>query len=315
MRRIDISLKQQTPLRTHRLTALVFGGPEDHPHAYLQAGLHADEVPAFLTMVHLRRRLCEIESEGLIAGRVTLVPVANPIGLSQRVLGEPEGRYDLADGKNFNRGFPDLSKAALSRLGGERKIDAGAVREALTAALDAEDACNQTSALRLALMRLALDADLVLDLHSDINAVLHLVTVRAFATSLAPLAARLGAARMLLTNDGGPPRVFDEAMSLPRLRLAERFPEARLVRAATIELRGNRDVDHENAKHDANAILDYLAVAGIITRAVTASASSPARGNSCRCADAGYCDEPRNPGLSRTTRRGCGQRRGGGRDH
>lgn len=269
MHRHELSLPQQTPLTTQSLRYLVFGDERAHPRVYIQAGLHADETPAFLTMVHLRRRLLELEQQGRLIGRVTLVPVANPIGLSQRVLGEPEGRYDLADGSNFNRAFPDPFDAAMCRLAERERlgvpVDAEAVSTALSEALEEETAPDQTSALRLALMRLAIDADLVLDLHSDLNAVVHLITHRAFGAELLPLAARLGAQRLLLT-DSRKPAVFDEAVALPRLRLAERFPGAsiRPFAAATLELRGNRDVGHDLASHDAAAIIDHLAERGIV---------------------------------------------------
>ena len=55
---------------------------------------------------HLREQLLALEAEGRIEGEIVLVPSANPIGLAQRVLAAPVGRFDLANGMNFNRGYP-----------------------------------------------------------------------------------------------------------------------------------------------------------------------------------------------------------------
>ena len=75
---------------------------------YLQASLHADEVPAMLVAHHLRGALAECEARGEIDGEIVLVPMANPIGLAQTVLGHPFGRFDLTTGTNFNRGYKNL---------------------------------------------------------------------------------------------------------------------------------------------------------------------------------------------------------------
>ena len=72
---------------------------------YIQASLHADEVPAMLVAHVLRRELERLDAEGRVRGDVILVPAANPIGLSQVVHGAPFGRFDLASGTNFNRAF------------------------------------------------------------------------------------------------------------------------------------------------------------------------------------------------------------------
>jgi uncharacterized protein len=106
----------------------------------------------------------------------------------------------------------------------------------------------------------------VLDLHSDINATVHVMAHHVVAEPLLSLAARLGAKRLVLTDGSQTPRVFDEAIVLSHLCLNERFPEARvkLPTVATLELRGNRDVGHDAAAHDAGAILDFLADQGVV---------------------------------------------------
>ncbi|MFU1924814.1 succinylglutamate desuccinylase, partial [Klebsiella pneumoniae] len=68
------------------------------------------------------------------------------------------------------------------------------------------------------LYRHACDADLVLDLHCDFEAAIHLYTLPQQWPAFASLAARLGAAVGLLAEESGGGS-FDEACSVPWLRL------------------------------------------------------------------------------------------------
>src|SRR4051794_4796187 len=77
------------------------------PSVYMQASLHANELPAMLVAQHLIALLDAADAGGRIIGEIVIVPVANPIGLGQAVDGVHLGRYELATGQNFNRGFFD----------------------------------------------------------------------------------------------------------------------------------------------------------------------------------------------------------------
>ena len=63
-----------------------FGTPGEGEKIYLQASLHADELPGMLVLHHLQPLLAAAEAEGRIHGEIVLVPVANPIGLAQTLL-------------------------------------------------------------------------------------------------------------------------------------------------------------------------------------------------------------------------------------
>src|SRR5215472_15596053 len=89
---------------TRGLSAWRYGKPGARPKAYLQAAIHADEIPGMLVMHHLLPLLDAAAAAGEIAGELIVVPVANPIGLSQSINGTHLGRFDLAGGGNFNRG-------------------------------------------------------------------------------------------------------------------------------------------------------------------------------------------------------------------
>ena len=102
-----IDLISATPGQRQVLTVLRFGQPGAGPKAMIQAALHADEVPAMLVAQKLRTLLDALEAQGQMRGEVILVPYANPLGLSQHLLGQHQGRFDLRDGINFNRNVPD----------------------------------------------------------------------------------------------------------------------------------------------------------------------------------------------------------------
>jgi uncharacterized protein len=241
----------------------------------IQASLHADEVPGLLVAHHLRSRLAGLEARGALRGEVVLVPFANPIGLSQRVLHAYQGRFDLASGENFNRHYAELVPRACGLLEPELRAGAEAsvarVRTALREACAALPATTELESLRRALLTLAIDADVVLDLHSDNEAVLHLYTATQLWADIEPLA-RLMGSRTVLVADRSGDDPFDEACSMVWPRLAEELTK-RLGRpvtlphacvAVTVELRGERDVDHALAAADAAALVEYLAWRGLV---------------------------------------------------
>ena len=135
MKTVHHSLTRNTPGVSIGLQSLHFGTPGQGPKATLQAALHADEIPGLLVAHHLRARLAALEAEGRIAGEIVLVPVANPIGLAQRVLQSVEGRFDLASGENFNRHYADLFDAVATQVDGkltfDAKLNVAIVRDAL----------------------------------------------------------------------------------------------------------------------------------------------------------------------------------------
>ncbi|KND59907.1 Succinylglutamate desuccinylase/aspartoacylase [Candidatus Burkholderia verschuerenii] len=240
---------------------------------YVQASLHADETPAMLTAWALKKRLATLEAEWRVRGEIVLVPVANPIGLSQHVLGQFVGRFETNSGHNFNRGFPMPSAAAMiDRAGTQLSRDDAAhnarlLRAVLCDMLDETTAKNEFESLRLTLLRLASAADIVLDLHCSLEATMHLYTSPASWPALELLARYIGANGVLLATDSGG-QSFDEVHALLwnqlRALMGEGLPLAAPNIAATLEHRGQRDVDYDSAQHDADAIVDFLIARGVI---------------------------------------------------
>ena len=257
---------------THRsLTALRFGDTGARPKFYLQTGLHADEIPGLLVAQHLRAKLVELEAAGRLLGEIVLVPAANPIGLAQQVSGSHIGRFCLTDGQNFNRGFPQLvdglARRIDGRLGAVERDNTTVIRAALLDELAAQPAISEHQSLKHALLRHAVDADYVLDLHCDTEAVVHVYTGTALVERGRLLARLLGAHALLVAEASGDDP-FDEACSRPWWELAARFPRHPIglsCFAATVELRGAADVDHATAADDARALVDFMIVSGVVS--------------------------------------------------
>ncbi|HDL8464086.1 TPA: succinylglutamate desuccinylase/aspartoacylase family protein [Yersinia enterocolitica] len=255
-----------------QLTSFHFGQPGVGEKIYLQAGLHADELPGMLVLHYLKRLLSQAERRGEIQSEIIIVPIANPVGIAQVLLNSGIGRFDLVSGRNFNRDFPDLAKLVSQRPRAEtlseKETTPQQIRRAMVAALQSLPALSEVDALRQHLLMLACDADLVLDLHCDDRAILHLYADPAWQTSVDVLAQFLHIDTVLLSQDSGGGS-FDEACGLPWHRLAAHYPNlAPACMAVTVELRGQQDVSHPLASADAERIYQYLqhrgAIAGVV---------------------------------------------------
>ncbi len=237
--------------------------------ALIQASLHADEIPPMLVAQHLRRRLLALEQAGRLRGEIVLLPACNPIGLSQQVAGRMQGRFELSTGHNFNRHYADLAASAAARvqLGDSAADNTRLLRAALHQALSATPALTPLNALRQHLQGLAIDADVVLDLHCDNDAVMHLYGTPHHAAQLEQLSACLKSPLALIAEESGD-WPFDEACSMvwPRLQklLGDRHPVELACFAATVEHRGETDVAHAWAEQDAEGLLRFLGAQGFI---------------------------------------------------
>jgi predicted deacylase len=256
---------------TFQLRSFHYGTPGAGKKVYIQAALHADEVPAMLVAHFLRQELDRLAAAGRIHGEIILVPAANPIGLSQTIHGAPFGRYDLATGINFNRAYKhvasDLKQSLRGLLGPDAQANVRLIRRHARASLASWLPTSSTGLLKKTLLTMAIDADLILDLHCDNEAVLHLYTGAALADAVQPLADLMGAHALLLASEsGGEP--FDEACSRLWWELAAHFgPDTPIPPAGvaiTVELRGESDVRYELAQGDAHALLQYLARQGVL---------------------------------------------------
>jgi uncharacterized protein len=225
-----------------RIPVLRFKGSGGGPAAYLQAALHADELPGVATIDALCAKLRRAETAGDIKGDITIVPWANPIGLQQQLHGAWQGRYDLDTRVNFNRDFPLLDRPDPALLPSREVVLPAGTR------------------LKTQLLSLAMPAEIVLDLHCDEVSLLYLYIPASLWPAMSDLAAAMDTGAVLAWDgDGG--GAFDEACITPWLRSGADLG-GRAV--STVELRGRADIDAELAERDAAGLFRFLAGRGVI---------------------------------------------------
>ncbi|WP_458369738.1 succinylglutamate desuccinylase/aspartoacylase family protein [Pseudomonas fluorescens] len=239
--------------------------------AYIQANLHADEFPGMRTAWELKKRLAELEERGLLKGIIELVPVANPLGLGQLILGNHQGRFDAGSGKNFNRDFVELSELVASQLDGHLGSDPNAnvqlIRRTMSNVLaNLPPASSQLQHVQRLLLSHACSSDVVLDLHCDAEAVVHMYALPQLWPKLTSLAAHIGSQVGLLVEVAGG-NSFEESCSLPWLKLSRMFPQVPVPLACvavTVELGGQADTGCIENKAHAEGILAFLAEQDLI---------------------------------------------------
>jgi hypothetical protein len=260
------------------ITSFHFGQPGQGEKVYIQASLHADELPGMLVAWQLKHQLLALEAAGRLQGEVVLVPVANPIGLNQNQSLNLLGRFELQSGQNFNRHYPALAQAIYPairmQLGDNAATNTLLIRQHIRQYLALLQPETELQSLRLTLLSLATDADIVLDLHCDSRAGLHLYTGTPLWPQCEPLSRYLGACASLLATESGD-NPFDEACSQPWWQLndllAQEQRSAKIALsclAVTVELRGQYDVNQAQAKQDAQGILNFLRFRGVIDEVV-----------------------------------------------
>jgi hypothetical protein len=295
--RSKITLPSMTPGTARSIAWLRFGHAGARPKVYIQAAIHANELPGAMALHHLMPMLTKADRAGRIKGEVIVVPTVNPIGQSQLVGNDHPGRYDLLSRDNFNRNWPDLSGPVAERVGPRLGRDAATnvdlIRKAALAALKAMNPMNELQTMRVEMLTLSIDADIVLDLHCDMEAALHLFTAAPDIKGVAQeLAAELGVQATLYNEPFAEALTFSGVNGAMWPRLAARFPDAAIPQAcfsSTVELRSQHEVNHELGASDAGNLYRYLVRRGIVAGRVgplprLKSAPTPISGM-----DVGYC--------------------------
>jgi len=268
---------------TAHLTSFHYGSPGSGKKVYIQAAVHADEVPAMLVAHFLRQELERLVAEGRIKGEVILVPAANPLGLSQVIHGAPFGRYHLSTGTNFNRLYrhvaDDLKKSLEGKLGSDVDANVALIREEARRQVGLWEPKDDGETLKKTLLAMAIDADIVLDLHCDNEALMHMYTGTPLVEAVEPLMVLLDA-RVLLVAKASGGEAFDEACSRLWWDLADHFEGTAIPPACiavTVELRGENDVRYDYARQDAAALLQYLGHQGVLDIPLAPLPETPCR--------------------------------------
>jgi predicted deacylase len=256
---------QTSHLAVHRF------GPSNAEKVYIQAGLHADEHPGMLVAQRLIAKLIELDHANQLAAQFVVVPFANPIGLNQRIFGHVNGRCDLATGQNFNRGMAvdrtNIGSGVLAMLSDDLDNNDAVFRNWLQTQVTQGEALFGITNLHKTLLSLSIDAHYVLDLHCDYVALPH-VFYGSHQHQDGQLLTQCMSAQVALEEDVTGIVAFDGTHTQPWV-LAQNLSEQPLFKqpcfAATIELRGQADVNIELAEQDAEGILEFFAQKGLIT--------------------------------------------------
>ena len=233
----------------YALRIVRFAGTGHGPTVYMQAGLHAQELPGFVAIERLLPLLETAEAEGRIRSKITLVPHANPIGQAQALFHDNLGRFDFHARTNFNRSFP---------LPGGPTYD--------------PQLGTAVAFLKSTLMDLSEDADIVLDLHCDDEGPVYLYVPDACWPEAQKLGDALGAVAVLTwIGEGG--GAFEDAVIKRWLATHAGRPLTGKV-VSTVELRGMLDVDTDLADTDAAGLYAYLVAIGAVEDQLAAKAST-----------------------------------------
>jgi predicted deacylase len=238
------TLVGDTPDVTFTFSVYRFDGGRDAPSAYIQAALHADELPGVVAVDALMPLLRKAEAEGRFLGKLTIAPHANPIGHGQFLFGDPQSRFHLRTRTNFNREFPLLETPDTSRL------------NSVSSALSVDQR------LKARLLQLSVGHDIVLDLHCDDEGVPYLYVPKILWPAMSDVAAAMNMQAVVLW-DGSSGSSFDEASISPYLNDSTVDLARRVV--TTVEYRGVRDVRADLAEADALGIYRVLVARGVIS--------------------------------------------------
>lgn len=237
---------------------------------YIQAGLHADEWPGLLMLQHLIPKLEQLEAAGQLLAQFVIVPFANPIGMNQHIFGLTTGRFSHEYGQNFNRGMAlsvEQLKAKLNeKLTDRADSNTQLIREALKEAVWEVQDAHELQGLHKTLLSLSIDADIVLDVHCDLESLAHLYCATVQVEQGMELGRHMAFPVVMHENILGSV-AFDATHTQPWEALRLAFPESPIPRAcfaATLELRGKNDVNDALASQDAANLIGYFISTGDI---------------------------------------------------
>ncbi|MEM9121147.1 MAG: succinylglutamate desuccinylase/aspartoacylase family protein [Cyanobacteria bacterium P01_F01_bin.56] len=249
-----------------------FVGAQSGKVVYLQANLHGAEIVGNAVIHRLLTYFKTLDAIAL-QGEIRLVPACNPIGVNTRAHNFASGRFNPYDGHDWNRIFWDWEQAhhgakafAERHLNSDRATIQQTYRQFIRQHFEAELDALQSPVgspvhqrYRTRLQQSALDADIVIDLHSSSHqGLVYAYYFRDRAPSVPYF--DLDFAILLDRFDGN---AFDEAFINPWLALEQAFATlGRSLRfdieAWTLELGTGMKIDAQAVERGVNGILNYL---------------------------------------------------------
>jgi predicted deacylase len=249
-----------------------FLGSQPGKKAYIQANLHGAEIVGNAVIHQLIDFFITLEDTQL-TGEIWLVPVCNPLGTNQRTHFFSTGRYNIYDGKDWNRIFWDYEKDcenleafAKSQL----NLDPDKLREKYLQRIQSSwqkqlEKLQSPSGLpfneryRYHLQSLCLDANYVIDIHSSSNqAIDYLYCFQSREESAKAFLLDYG---ILINEYDGD--AFDEAFLKPWLALEKKLAELGKplqfdIDSWTLELGSGMQMNPESVEKGVRGIKNYL---------------------------------------------------------
>ena len=256
-----------------------FIGATPGKKAYLQANLHGAEIVGNAVIQQLIEFLMTINDTD-ITGEIWLVPVCNPLGTNQRTHCFSTGRFNIYDGKDWNRIFwdyekecQDLETFAQSQIDLEPdEIRQNYLKQIKLSFEKQLKKINSPSGVpfsdlyRYQLQSLCLDADYVIDIHSATNQAIDYIY--GFKGREESAKAFLLDYEILLNEYDGD--AFDEAFLKPWLALEDCLakqgkPIEFDMESWTLELGSGMQMNPESVAQGVLGIKNYLAQKGLLS--------------------------------------------------
>ncbi|MGS0680270.1 succinylglutamate desuccinylase/aspartoacylase family protein [Shewanella sp. 125m-7] len=245
------------------------------PKVFIQANVHGAEVQGNAVIFQLMKRLEKLN----VIGEITLLPLANPLGINQKSGEFTLGRFDPITGVNWNREYLDHKIDVASWYQRHSHLDDKALIQAYRlhlselcqAHLNSEWGVTTGKRLAVSLQSLAHEADIVIDLHTGPKSCKHLYCPEYDVASAAYFSIPFS---LVIPNDFG--GAMDEAAFCPWWQLTE-FAQSQgrcftvPVSAFTLELASQERIDMDDAAGDAEGILAYLSYRGVVSEKIQAA--------------------------------------------
>ena len=271
IQRIIKTISGDSPGKTITLIGYRVGPEGAKKKIYLQGALHSDEQPGIMALHHLLKMLLKAEKEGNLEAEFVVFPMVNPLGMENIEFGMHQGRYDVPSGVNFNRSWPNLFTAIEKdldiHLGADESENIAAIRCAILKWIDAQAPVSARDQVRLFVLREAVTADYIFDLHCDDLALVHIFSGPHCNPQIQKLGAWMRASAIMTAEDSGGAS-FDEVVPLLWINAGKKYPHLPIpipVIACTLELRGKPDVSDHFGKQDASGLYGYFQSEGLIT--------------------------------------------------
>jgi predicted deacylase len=249
-----------------------FSGSQPGKKAYLQSNLHGAEIVGNAIIHQLIEFLYTLDDSQL-TGEIWLLPACNPLSTNQRTHNFATGRYNIYDGKDWNRIFWDYEKECEDLEAFTKSqihLESAEIRtnylKRILACFEKEIAKIQSPSglpfnerYRYQLQSLCLDANYVIDIHSSSNqAIDYLYCFQSREESAKAFLLDCG---ILMNEYDGD--AFDEAFMKPWLALEKKLAQLGKsvqfdIESWTLECGSGMQMNPESVSKGVLGIKNYL---------------------------------------------------------